>query len=86
MKTIQLIYFQGCPNAMPMKEKLTQAGAGQIDEFIQGELPVGHPYIGYSSPTVLLGEQVLFGAKTDADQGGCSLSLPNLGEVKHWFA
>ncbi len=81
-----LIYFKGCPNAQPMRKMLLQAGVEEIEEWIQDELPPGHRFLGYSSPTVMRGESLLFGTRTDAAQGGCSLSLPNLEELRELLA
>ncbi|MDT8447388.1 MAG: hypothetical protein RRB13_10905 [bacterium] len=86
MKQFKLIYFTGCPNAKPTKRLLAQAGAEMIEEILQDNLPQGHVYKEYSSPTVVLDEEVLFGAQSTGGNGGCSLALPDLERAQSWVA
>jgi hypothetical protein len=78
-----LIYFDGCPNADEAKRRLRDADIDFVEER-QDSLPKDHPHLNYSSPTLLLGEQVIFGAVTSAGgSGGCSLELPEAYEIRN---
>jgi len=81
-----LIYFEGCPNAEAAKSRLRDAHLDFIEES-QDSLPEGHPHLNYTSPTLLLGEQIIFGSKTNADSArGCSLDLPSSDEIRRRLA
>lgn len=76
-----LIYFEGCPNAAEAKRRLQDARIDFLDEK-QDSLPKGHPHLDYSSPTLLVGDQIIFGAKTTGGgASGCSLDLPESNEI-----
>ncbi len=74
MPKLKLIYFEGCPNAKNAKLALEQAGC-DFEEIDQGSLPERHPMKCYSSPTILLEDEIIFGTKTGS-AGGCSLEIP----------
>jgi hypothetical protein len=68
---IQLIYFEGCPNFQRAKEGLLSAGYEDVELVRQDELPEDSAFKGYSSPTILVGDQVIFGSKTST--ASCSV-------------
>lgn len=75
MAQVKLIYFKGCPNAEKSRQALRATGV-PFDEVSQDELPPESPFKSYSSPTILNGNNVIFGSQTDAGSGGCSLEVP----------
>jgi hypothetical protein len=77
-----LIYFDGCPNADKTKRRLRDAHIDFVDQK-QDSLPNGHAHLNYSSPTLLLGDQIIFGeTTTEGGAGGCSLDLPESEEIR----
>jgi mercuric ion transport protein len=74
MEPLTLVYFDGCPNAPRARAALHEAGLA-FEEVLQDDLPPGHPLRGYTSPSILAGERLLYG--TDAGESGCSVSSPN---------
>lgn len=71
MTELKLIYFQGCPNADQAREILAQSGRA-FQEVRQDDLPENDPLRRFTSPTILLGEKIVFGmASGDA---GCSIT------------
>ncbi len=78
--SLKLVYFEGCPNAKLAETRLNQAGI-EFERICQDSLAQDSPYKKYSSPTLLLGEAIVFGAATGTD-GGCSLDLPDVPTLK----
>lgn len=70
MNELTLITFKGCPNAARARELLAAAGK-PFTEVVQDDLPAGHPHRGYTSPTILLGERIIYGAASGEE--GCSI-------------
>jgi len=83
MAAIKLIYFTGCPNAGKAKEALKEIGT-EFEEICQDDLPQGHPYRNYASPTILNGDQIIFGTKTDS--ASCSFGEIDMETLKHALA
>lgn len=79
MKEIRLVYFEGCPNVAKAKNSLVSAGI-EFVEVRQNELPEDHVFNGFTSPTILNGDDIIFGEKTDL-AGGCSLQVPTADEI-----
>ncbi len=77
---LKLIYFSGCPNVQPAKDLIASAGLA-ADEVDQDDLPESDPLRGYSSPTLLIGDKILFGSAVGVG-GGCSLGLPSPDEFQ----
>ncbi len=71
MSELTLIYFEGCPNAQAARDVLQESGV-PYGEVRQDDLPAGHPQRGYTSPTVLAGEVLLYGAVSG--EPGCSIA------------
>ncbi len=80
MKTLRLVYFEGCPNAKLAEQRLREAGI-EFEKICQDSLPDDSPYKKYSSPTLLMEEAIVFGASTGTD-GGCSIDMPDVLELK----
>lgn len=72
---LTLIAFEGCPTTPRIVSLLTKMGVS-FDRVDRDHLPVGHPFRGYSSPTLLRDGIILLGSRTDGE-GGCSLALPS---------
>lgn len=79
--TLYLITFAGCPNVQKAKALLGEAGLNYI-EVKRDNLPESHPHRAYSSPSLLDGEKLIFGSRTDSNAGGCTLSIPSLEELR----
>ena len=60
---LQLIFFPGCPGYELVKEKLISLGINDFEEINCLTLAEGHPYQGFSSPSLIWGGQVLLGAR-----------------------
>jgi len=82
MSELKLIYFKGCPKADKFRDVLKAAGFQGVIEVEQTALPEKHKLRGYVSPTILYGEQIVYGAATEDLSGGCSLDNPNVEELK----
>jgi hypothetical protein len=79
---LRLVYFEGCSNAPKMIEALREIGL-DFDRIDQSALSPDDPFLGYSSPTLLRNDRIVFGSVLEGG-GGCSLNLPTpaeLGEV-----
>jgi len=76
----KLIYFKGCPNTKVAEQRLGELGI-RFERICQDLIPEDSPYKFYSSPTLLKGDAVIFGAITGSD-GGCSVDLPSIEELR----
>ena len=79
MQRYKLIYFKDCPNFPEAAALLEQLGLA-YDAVCQDELAAGDPLRDYASPTLLAGDEIIFGSR--ASGGGCSVSLPSLAELR----
>ena len=70
MAELTLIYFEGCPNAGKARTLLESAGK-PFREICQDDLADGHPHKAYTSPSILLGNKVVFGMSSD--EAGCTV-------------
>lgn len=84
MKLI-LITLVGCPNAEKARALLKETGLN-FTEINQDDLPSSDPLHGYTSPTLLADELVVFGSRTDSGTCGCTLDIPNLEELNRKLA
>lgn len=80
MCELKFIYFKGCPNISKVRSMLQELGES-FEEVFQDDLPDNHPLKSYSSPTLLKGDKIIFGAKTSSG-GGCSLGIPLTDELR----
>lgn len=81
-ENFKFIYFNDCPNAILAKNLISKLQI-TCDYICQDELAETHELKSYSSPTLLLGDKIIFGAKTDNNSSGCSIDIPTLEELKH---
>jgi len=75
LKNIKFVYFDGCPNADVIEGMLIKLNV-DFEKIEQTALLEGNKFKQYTSPTVILGDEIIFGAS--ADGGGCSLNLPSI--------
>ena len=78
---VKFIYFEGCPNADKTRTALKTIGI-DFDDVNQGDLPESSIFRSYASPTILQGNNVIFGCETGQGRGGCSLEVPSINELK----
>ena len=78
---LKLIYFEGCPNTEKARRLLIELEIS-FEKVKQDNLPFGDPLNGYASPTVLDGENIIFGSKTGNSSGGCSLDIPSADQLR----
>lgn len=82
MMDFKLVYFDGCPNVDLVRRTLQMTGF-QFEEVNQNNLPEGQRLRNYTSPTILKGNQVVFGTFSGSNGGSCSLeSIPNAAQLK----
>ena len=74
----KLVYFTGCPNHPPAEEML-KALEVNFQLICQNEVDESSPFRNYSSPTLLRGDEIIFGSP--AEGGGCSIKLPTKEEL-----
>lgn len=72
MKRIQFIYFEGCPNANEILDLMDELGI-DFEKVEQNLLASEDKLKNFSSPSILLEGQIIFGTETTG--GGCSLNL-----------
>lgn len=80
MNEIKLLYFEGCPNAVRVKEMLLQMGHA-FQEIRQDRLSENDPLRKFSSPTILKDHEIIYGTSARAE-GACSLELPTFVDLK----
>jgi len=78
---VKFIYFEGCPNAEKTRTALKTIGI-DFDDVNQDDLAESSIFRNYSSPTILQGNNVIFGCETGQGSGGCSLEVPSINELK----
>ncbi len=78
---VKFIYSEGCPNADKTRTALKTIGI-DFDSIKQDDLSESSIFRNYSSPTILQGNNVIFGCETDQGRGGCSLEVPSINELK----
>lgn len=71
MSQVKLIYFEGCPNSKHAKAALLGSQV-EFDAIKQDDLPKGDPHLGYSSPTIIKGDQIIFGQKLGPNTSACT--------------
>lgn len=81
MANVKLVYFEGCPNAIKVRRSIEETGTAFV-AIRQDDLSAGDPLREFSSPTILKDNEVIFGTKTGAGGGGCSLQVPTTDEIR----
>ncbi len=79
MENLTLIYFEGCPNYSVAKELLKSSNL-MFDEIDQGRLEENDPLAAFSSPTLLLKGNIVFGGKVGG--AGCTVRIPSSNELE----
>jgi hypothetical protein len=83
-KKIELVFFSGCPNVMKARETIRASGTLSFAEIEQDRLPLKHPYLRFSSPTILADGKIVGGSENSAaacsmiDWNGVALKLAAL--------
>lgn len=78
MNSVRLIYFKGCPEAGKVRLALFRAGISNFQEILQDELPKGHSYLKLSSPSVMKGDELIYGIRTCNDVSSCTFDVISL--------
>lgn len=81
MSAVKLIYFEGCPNSKHARAVLLSSGV-EFDAIIQDTLPQDDPYKQYSSPTILKGDEVVFGSRLRKQSSACSFQKIDETEIR----
>jgi predicted thioredoxin/glutaredoxin len=71
MPKIELLFFRGCPNVNRAREALRSMGITDFLEVDQGQLENSHPYLHYSSPTILKDGKLVAGSVSGS--AACSI-------------
>lgn len=82
MVEVKFIYFEDCPEAKNVRAALLVAGIYDFKVIIQDQLPEGNPYLKFSSPSVLAGEELIYGIRTDSERASCTFDVVNLVDDK----
>tara|TARA_R110000868_G_scaffold104087_4_gene286265 strand:+ start:3202 stop:3885 length:684 start_codon:yes stop_codon:yes gene_type:complete len=82
MDEIKFIYFEDCPEAKNVRAALLVAGIYDFKIIVQDQLPEGNPYLKFSSPSVLAGEELIYGIRTDTERASCTFDVVNLVDDK----
>lgn len=69
---LKLIYFKGCPEAKNARSALLNAGVEKFEVVVQEKLNSDDPYLLYSSPSILKGDEILYGQKLTKNTSACS--------------
>lgn len=85
INSIKLIYFKGCPEAQTAIKALSKAGIHEVEEILQDNLPVDSKYRKYTSPSILLNEELIYGLETRNSKPACSFDLLNFFDEKNFI-
>lgn len=80
MDNIVLVYFEGCPEAKNIRASLLNAGIYDFQVAKQNELPEKDPLRKLSSPSVLKGEILIYGVRTDGEIASCTFDSLNTND------
>lgn len=69
---ITLIYFEGCPHAENSKALLKKLEV-DFEAVDQNKLDANDRLLGYSSPSILIKGDLIYGSKIHGSKGGCSI-------------
>lgn len=69
---LKLLYFSGCPNYEALKGELHRRGLTAFREIDIDTLPKNDSLKNYSSPTLILGDEVLLGTSISDESTSCS--------------
>lgn len=85
INSIKLIYFKGCPEAVTAKNALDSAGIKGVEEILQDELPEDNKYRKYTSPSILINDELIYGMISTNSRPGCSFDLLNFFDEKSFI-
>lgn len=71
MPNVKVIYFRGCPRAQVAMQAIEATGVMDAEYVVQDELSANDPQLRFSSPSILVGEQVIYGGFQEG-AGACS--------------
>jgi hypothetical protein len=71
MRNVRVIYFKGCPRAEVAMRAVESAGIIGAEYVVQDELSADDPLLRFSSPSILAGDEVIYGGFHDGS-GACS--------------
>jgi hypothetical protein len=80
MPRAELVYFPGCPHIERARKALLSSGILGFNEISQSNLPLNHPYQGFSSPSIVVDGELLIG--TASSSSACSLIDWGLTELE----
>lgn len=82
MNNVKLIFFKGCPEADKVREALLKAGILDFEMIPQDDLPKGHSYLKLSSPSVISGDELIYGIRTSGELSSCTFDAINTVDEK----
>lgn len=77
VNSITMVYFDGCPEAKHVRAALLSAGVFGFKVVLQDDLPINDPLRKLSSPSVLKGDELIYGVKTDGEVASCTFDPAN---------
>jgi len=80
MSDLKLVYFEGCPNAKHARAALLSSGI-EFDTVMQNDLEEESPLLNFSSPTILNGDEIIYGHKIDKGSSACSIAKFSEDEI-----
>lgn len=80
MNEVTFIYFEGCPEAKNVRAALLNAGVFDFKVVIQDQLLKDDPLKKFSSPSVLKGQELIYGIRTDGDIASCTFDYINFAD------
>lgn len=86
MNNVKFIYFDSCPKAKNVRSALLLAGVYDFEVIVQDQLPSGDPYHKFSSPSVLAGDELIYGIRTEEGSASCTFDSINFTEEKKLVA
>lgn len=75
MDKVKFIHFDGCPEAKNVRAALLIAGIYNFEVVVQDQLPKGNPFLKFSSPSVLVGDELIYGIRTDGEKASCTFDV-----------
>lgn len=69
---LQLLFFEDCPNLPILISILSEEGITAYEKIDLEKLPENHALRSFSSPTLLLDGELIFGGKTSNQSLSCS--------------
>lgn len=80
MNQVKLVYFEGCPEAKNVRAALLTAGIYDFEVIIQNKIPQDDEYKNFTSPSVLNGDELVYGTKINVDMGACTYNSGDLNK------